>query len=166
MFQLWFISISSDEDAFEYVTNTFIKQASFDKAFSKFYTGGKVSSDTAANIVREISQKLKKFNPQLKKKLSGMWCLALSPDANDVKKRQYHFFQQEPYLIYTKDSDINVDGNKIKEVFEKKFPTIKQAILGTEKALRKDVKGIAKGIIDGTAYQSEIQKQEDFPKFT
>ena len=106
MFQLWFISISTDEDAFEYVTNTFIKQATFDKLFGKFYTGGKVSSDTAANIVREISQSLKKFNPQLKKKLSGMWCLALSPDANDVKKRQYHFFQQEPYLIYSKDSDI------------------------------------------------------------
>jgi hypothetical protein len=118
MFQLWFISLSSDKNAMESVSDTFITKSNFDAEFNKLFESGKVTKDSVGNIIKTISAKIKKFAPPIKSRLAGMWCLAISPDANKPEKRDYHFFQQEPYLIYSNASDNKIDTKKVTNAFE------------------------------------------------
>ena len=61
LFQLWFIPISSKEDAIDVVIDTFISNPTFDSMFSKLYDSGKVTVDSVGAIVKNISSQIKKM---------------------------------------------------------------------------------------------------------
>ena len=103
-----------------------------------------------------------------------MWCLAISPDQESPENRDYHFFQEEPYLIYVPDSEIspsnNVNNKELKEQvissFTKVFPNVQNAIVGLENAIDKDTEGLITKILDGEAFQNELSQSEHFPKLS
>ena len=60
MFQLWFISLSSDKTAMNSISDTFIASSKFDGEFNKLFENGKVTKDSVGNIIKTISSKIKK----------------------------------------------------------------------------------------------------------
>ena len=176
MFQLWFISTSTDDDSINYVCKKFIEEQSFDGDFSTLFENGKVTVDSVGNVVKTIVSKIKKLPTAIKSKLSGLWCVAISPNTEAPDERDYNFFQQEPYLIYTLDKELSIKNpddtlktKKIKEQvesnFNKLFPNIKNTIDGLENSITNNPDELIMKIIRGEAFQNEMSKSEDFPQF-
>lgn len=204
MFFLWFIPIASDVakgegaigksrlmnalrdtntksgkvESIDYICDVLLKDKAFDRFYTTLYESGEVTPDKVGNIVKQIVKTIQSAKtPEERKKMSGMFCLAYSPNKKKPEKRDYYFYQQPQYLIYCPDKELDqqpgqetpqekpLSPEQIQQVaasLQKKFPHVQNATEGFANAVMKEPAKIAQEVVQDKMFQNERGSAEDF----
>ena len=162
LFQIWFIPISTKEDAIERVCDFFIKGNKCDNIWGSLYDSGKVTFDKIGQVIEKVVKTIQ--GKEQRQLLSGIFCASISPDMNKADKRDYKFYQSQKQLIYfgvTKD-EIKI----LQTVIANYFPHLENSINVVVKNATQEKEKLIDEIINKNGYENELKNPKAFPKFS